>query len=83
VLGTTVFLDPAQSAVIGDPNPIQVILGHAASGKSFLIQLKAVELLKQDSQSKVMVIVPLEEMKEKYALTIHQCTEDVENLAQR
>jgi hypothetical protein len=51
---------------MNDPNPSQIIVGPASTGKTLLIQLKVLEILETEEDSKVLVLVPLEKMKKVY-----------------
>ena len=51
---------------MNDPNPSQIIVGPASTGKTLLIQLKVLEILETEEDSKVLVVVPLKKMKKVY-----------------
>ncbi len=52
-----IWLDPDQSKVLNDANPFQMIIGPASTGKTILIQLKIMQILKKDEDAKIMVLV--------------------------
>jgi hypothetical protein len=51
---------------MSDPNLSQIIVGPASTGKTLLIQLKVLEILETEEDSKVLVVVPLKKMKKVY-----------------
>ena len=53
------FLDPIQQQIMSDQNPRQLIFGFPATGKTILVQLKALQLLEKDPACKVLIILPL------------------------
>jgi hypothetical protein len=61
-----VWLDPTQVKIMRDKNPKQILIGSASTGKTILIQLKVLDLLKNDNSSKVLIILPNERLKLKY-----------------
>ncbi len=61
-----IWLDPIQSFIMSQPNPCQIITGPASSGKTILVQLKVLELMRHNNSEDVLVILPTSELKEKY-----------------
>jgi len=69
---TCYFLDPNQNQIMNDRNPEQIIVGPASSGKTLLIQLKVIQILETEADSKVLILVPLEKMKQVFQTFIDQ-----------
>ena len=61
-----IWLDPNQVEILCEENKQQIIYGPASTGKTILTQLKIIEILKQDSTTKVLVILPYERVVEIY-----------------
>ncbi len=61
-----IWLDPIQSFIMCQPNPCQIITGPASTGKTILVQLKVLELMKNNHTEDVLVILPSSKLKEKY-----------------
>ncbi len=60
------WLDPLQAEILQDNNPKQYIIGPASTGKTLLIQLKVLEILKADKKSKVLIILPYKHLVKSY-----------------
>ena len=60
------WLDPLQAKILSDKNPYQVIIGPASSGKTIMIQLKILEILRNKKHEQVLIILPSETLKLKY-----------------
>jgi len=61
-----IWLDPTQAKIMRDKNPKQILFGSASTGKTILIQLKVLDLLKNDKTSNVLIILPNQRLKMKY-----------------
>ena len=59
----SVFLDPIQQQIMSDKKHKQLIFGCPATGKTILVLLKALELLKKDP---VLIILPLKGVVDDY-----------------
>ena len=59
-------MDPEQVEIMNDPDPWQIIIGPASTGKTLLIQLKVLDILTYDPNSNILILVPLEIMKATY-----------------
>jgi hypothetical protein len=67
-----VWLDPIQLEILNDKKAKrQIIIGPASTGKTILIQLKVLELVKR-SDEKVLIILPCKELEENYKYFFHQ-----------
>jgi hypothetical protein len=76
------WLDPIQSEIMYDPNPYQIIVGPASTGKTLLIHLKVFQILQKEEKEAVLIILPLENLKHKYIQLFKDCglKEEVDNL---
>ncbi len=61
-----VWLDPVQQEIMSDANPRQVIIGPASTGKTLLIQLKVLELCRNDRDSEILILLPHISLVRKY-----------------
>ena len=59
-----IWLDPDQAKVMNHPYHLQIIIGPASTGKTILIQLKILEMLKKNEN--VLVILPSSTLVSKY-----------------
>ena len=63
---TFVWLDPDQMEILSDQNSRVVITAPASTGKTILLQLKIVDLLKSKPKDKVLVLLPNKKLVETY-----------------
>ena len=61
-----VWMDPIQTQVLNDRNPMMIIYGPASTGKTVLIQLKIIQLIKGNKNSKILVLLPHKRLVLKY-----------------
>jgi hypothetical protein len=61
-----VWLDPVQAKILRDKNPFQLIIGSVATGKTMLLQMKILDVLRTESHSKVLVVLPTSNLKSYY-----------------
>ena len=61
-----IWMDPIQTQVLHDPNPMMIIYGPASTGKTVLIQLKIIQLIKGNKNSKILVLLPHKRLVLKY-----------------
>jgi hypothetical protein len=55
--GLFVWLDQIQAKILSDKNPFQLIMGSTARGKTMLLLMKILEVLRTESRSNVLVIL--------------------------
>jgi hypothetical protein len=64
-----IWLDPFQMKIFKDPNPHQVVKGPASTGKTILVQLKVLQILRRDPLTcKVIILLPFERLVDKFKL---------------
>jgi hypothetical protein len=62
-----VWLDPIQQEIMNDKKTKKhIIIGPASTGKTILIQLKVLEIVTKTTNNKVLIILPCNQLKEKY-----------------
>jgi hypothetical protein len=62
-----IWLDPFQMQVFEDSNPRQVLTGPASTGKTILVQLKVLQILRRDPTTcKVLILLPFDRLVQKY-----------------
>ena len=61
-----IWMDPIQTQVLNDQNPMMIIYGPASTGKTVLIQLKIIQLIKGNKNSKILVLLPHKRLVLKY-----------------
>ena len=61
-----VWLDPAQVDIMKHTNPCQILRGPASTGKTILIQLKVLQILRNDKNAKILILLPFDRLVEKY-----------------
>jgi hypothetical protein len=67
------WLDPIQSEIMDDSNPYQIIVGPASTGKTLLIQLKVLQMLHKAEKEAVLIILPLQSLKQNYVKFFMDC----------
>jgi hypothetical protein len=60
------WLDPYQAKILSDKNPYQVIIGPASTGKTIMVQLKVLEILRKSKDDHVLIILPSNTLRKKY-----------------
>jgi hypothetical protein len=64
-----IWLDPFQMKIFKDPNPHQVVKGPASTGKTILVQLKVLQILRSDPLAcKMLILLPFERLVDKFKL---------------
>jgi len=61
-----IWLDPRQAEILEDSNTKQYIIGPASTGKTLLVQLKVLEILELNPESKILIILPHNHLVESY-----------------
>jgi hypothetical protein len=61
-----VWLDPAQVDIMKHTNHCQILRGPASTGKTILIQLKVLQILRNDKNAKILILLPFDRLVEKY-----------------
>ena len=75
-----VWLDPVQQEIMNHSNPRQVIIGPASTGKTLLIQLKVVELGRNDKDSQILIFLPHQNLVKKYKHFFQEAELNLENI---
>ena len=75
-----VWLDPIQQEIMNDSNSRQVIIGPASTGKTLLIQLKVLELGRNDRDCKILIFLPHKSLVKKYTDLFQEAEVNLNNL---
>jgi len=75
-----VWLDPVQQEIMNDKNPRQVIIGPASTGKTLLIQLKVLQLCKNERDCHILIILPHKTLIKKYQQFFQQAEVNLNNV---
>ena len=63
---TIIWLDPTQSKALKENHPRHIIRGPASTGKTILLQLKVLHLIKSSKDDKILILLPFQALVDKY-----------------
>ena len=63
---TFIWLDPTQAKVLKENYRRHIIRGPASTGKTILLQLKVLQLIKSSKDEKILILLPFQALVDKY-----------------